>query len=336
MTNKKETSCPQRKNPFTPIYQVMNQIPGHEKYNSLPPFPRLLDIELTNHCNMRCLFCGNRAQSRKKGFMDFNTFQKILKEVSAWKTPLRFIRWGENLLHPEALKWFRLAKKEGLTIHLTTNGSLLDSRFCKELIAMELDSIKISFQGAGEKRYAEMRNNNLYHTVLGNLRELHQLRGDREKPFIHVSSTMTDETPEEIEKFKATIAPYTDTIIIGKTDLGRYNIFEMNFNEEEFNRFISLKKKESINRRHHTECPEVFDKLSINWDGTVSACCGDYDKLFVVGDLEKQSLEDIWKGEQMEEIRRILLRHDHDKLSLCRFCYAPFDNRPKIKTSNKR
>ncbi|MHC4743294.1 MAG: radical SAM/SPASM domain-containing protein [Planctomycetota bacterium] len=67
-------------------------------------------------------------------------------------------------------------------------------------------------------------------------------------------------------------------------------------------------------------CPEIFSKLSVNWDGTVSACCGDYDNLMVVGDMRTESLASIWKGDRLKHYRKMLKAGKHAELPLCRSC----------------
>jgi radical SAM protein with 4Fe4S-binding SPASM domain len=310
-------------NPFAEVYARMYETSDFEKFRNLPDMPLLIDIELTNNCNMSCMFCGNRAQTREKGFMTEETFNLVLNQIDV-RTPLRFVRWGENMLHSRMLDFFRMAKQKGIMIHLTTNGTLLNDNIMQQFLEIPLDSIKFSFQGADEAGYKKMRNSSLFDKVMGLLKSLHKMRGELERPYIHVSSTMTDETDAEIDQFRNRVGQYCDSLDIGRTSLSRYDIFSMNLTEEEFARYTDLRRKESVTKIH-MECPEVFDKLSINWDGTVSACCGDYNNLFVVGDIRSRTLREIWHGKQMNEIRQMLLRGDHDKLSLCSSCYSPYD-----------
>jgi MoaA/NifB/PqqE/SkfB family radical SAM enzyme len=309
-------------NPFIPLYQKINTTPDHLKYANLPEWPLMIDVELTNKCNMKCMFCFNSMQSREIGFMSEETYLSMLEEVMPGKIPLRFIRWGENLIHKDATRYMRMAKERGLLVHLTTNGSILTEGIIKELIDMKLDSIKISFQGANEKNYEAMRNNKMYQKVIRNLQKLWEMRGGGHHPHIQISSTMTDETENEIEEFKRFVSPMVDAIAIGKTNLSRVDPDRMKFSDEEKNKFNNLKSREKLVKQYK-ECVEVFDKLSINWDGTVSACCGDYDNILLVGDIKTQKLKDIWTGKPMDEIRNILLRHEHVKLNLCRNCYYP-------------
>ena len=59
----------------------------------------------------------------------------------------------------------------------------------------------------------------------------------------------------------------------------------------------------------------------IDWEGSVSACCGDYDNLMIVGDLERDSLSAIWHSDALNRFREMLVAGRHDELPLCRSCY---------------
>lgn len=43
--------------------------------------------------------------------------------------------------------------------------------------------------------------------------------------------------------------------------------------------------------------------LSINIDGTVSMCCLDYSRAYLVGDIMKQSFDEVWNGDRFKAIR---------------------------------
>lgn len=152
-----------RKNPFINIYKTCNTGTSEEKYALIKEgklqLPRYMDIELTNNCNFRCVFCptGTGAMRRNKGFMSDEVIDKILSDVTKYKiSGVRFIRWGEPTIHPKFLETMRRFKDSGVDVHFNTNGSI--DRDCIEaLVDMKLDSIKFSFQGADKGTYEEMR-----------------------------------------------------------------------------------------------------------------------------------------------------------------------------------
>lgn len=312
-----------RSNPFQPIYTLCNTGTAEEKLVNLPPFPRYLDVELTNCCNFQCLMCpvGTGTMQRPAGMMDESIFNKLIDEIRHHGTPIRFTRWGEPTLHPNFLEFLKKAKENHILCHLNTNGSRFSETMIDEFIRLPLDSVKISFQGIDSKSYSEMRNINFFDTLVDNIRLLYKKRGDSDSPFIHVTTTTTYETPEQIRNFQETLVKITDLVTVGKTQMDLIDLNGIKLSSEERERVEYLKARETINKKHLDICSEVFDKLSINWDGLVSACCADYNNKMIVGDLNKNTLQEIWSSNKMNTYRKILAEKRYDDIELCSHCY---------------
>jgi MoaA/NifB/PqqE/SkfB family radical SAM enzyme len=309
-----------RVNPFSPIYQKLNS--GAARTTSLD-MPIIIDIEITNVCNFECLFCytGTKANKRPSGFMSRELFEKIINEIAPFKIPLRFIRWGEPMLHKDFFEYLQMAKTKNIMCHINTNGSLIDRGAILKLLEIKLDSLKFSFQGTDEKTYGEMRYGQSFGKLINIVKMFHELRGSLAYPYLHASTTVTYETPEMIQSFKDLLAPYCDLVTVGHTSLSHISSEQTKLPEEAKVLLDNLKCAESIEREYKI-CNEVYDKLSINWDGTVSACCGDYDNYMIVGDLAKESIQDIWKNsDKLKLFRSMLSEFKHTELPLCKNCY---------------
>jgi len=311
-----------RTNPFENIYKNCNKGNSKKKLKNLAQFPALLDIELTNNCNLKCLMCptGTKMLKRNQGFMKPEVFYKILDEVKQFNTPLRLSRWGEPLLHPEIINYVTEIKKMNILCHINTNGSLLTEEMISFFIKLPLDSIKISFQGIDRKSYAEMRNKDNFEFLINTLKHLYRKRGDNVLPYISASTTITYEKKDQVKRFKENLSRYTDSLTIGRTVLEYMDIDKTKLSLEDKKTLERLKQQESVVKKH-PECSEVFDKLSINWDGTVSACCGDFDNKMIVGNILKNSLKTIWKSKKLNAYRSLLSDMRHDDLLLCKTCY---------------
>lgn len=312
-----------RSNPFQPIYDVCNRGSSPEKLEHLPDFPRYLDIELTNLCNFKCLMCptGTGSSKRPKGMMSEEVFEKLIAEITPYQTPVRFIRWGEPLMHKSLISFIQRAKSIGSLTHINTNGSLLDERMMESLLDSGLDSIKFSFQGVDRKSYHEMRNIDFFDGLLTTIGKFHAMRGERATPYIHISTSITYESADLVHQFKTKTQPIADLVSVGRTILEYMDpAHSPRLSPEEQQRLEELKKLESVVKKH-LECPEVFDKLSLNWDGTVSACCNDYDNKMLIGDLKRESLQHIWDSAKMMRYRGLLVQMRHNDLPLCRSCY---------------
>lgn len=313
----------ERVNKFNTIYAQCNQDDPVAKLESLKDFPTYMDIELTNHCNYHCLMCptGTGAVKRPRGYMSEEIFDQILEEIKDKKTPLRFIRWGEPSLHKDFFKFIKKAKDLDIMCHINTNGTLLDEEGFKRLIDMKLDSIKFSFQGIDAKSYREMRSEDYFEQLLEKIELLYKMRGDRELPYIHIATTVTYESPEAVAAFVERAEKIADKVSVGRTKLDHIDIEKVRLTPEDKARMEELREKESLVKVRFKSCPEVFDKLSVDWDGKVTACCTDYDNKMVVGNLADKSLQEIWQGPKMRAYQEGLARREYDKYNLCKDCY---------------
>ncbi len=302
-----------RTNPF-------NEIFNSETYKNAGKyvyrFPKIVDIELTNNCNLNCKMCARQNMTRYKGFMSKETFDSVTIDCVRNNAAVRMIGWGEPFLHPQIIDFCRLFKYQSLIdpvtlketkppLHITNNGQIITKIQMKELVEMELDSIIFSFQGATKEGYEAMRVGSNYDRLESNIKQFVAIRGEKEKPFIQVTSTMTFETADEIQKFKEYWEKIVDSVVVGKTQ-------PLDHSKEEY--------------VYYKPCTEVFNKLTVKWDGRVSACCGDYNNELVVGSLGQNSLQDIWNNNKtLEAIRTLLTNNNFRTLSLCKNCAGAYE-----------
>lgn len=324
-----------RTNKFIEIYkQCNNGTNNKEKFDNLYNLeeelqcPTYIDIELTNYCNLKCRMCptGTGAMERVRGFMSNEVIDKVCENLKKYPIDgVRLIRWGEPTLHKEFIEILKKLKTTGKRIHFNTNGSLLTYEQLKEIVDLEIDSVKFSFQGVDEATYGEMRYGGEFKQLIETIKNLHFIRGDKKKPYIQISTTVTYETEEQIKSFTDFIENYCDYYNVGRTKLSHLDINKMKISETEKEKILELREKETLNKRHLKICPEVYDKLSVNWNGDVTACCADYDNKMIVGNIFDNDLHEIFTNEKIKEIRKIISNDEYDKLPICSQCFEYID-----------
>lgn len=316
-----------RINPFAAIYKICNSGKTNKEKNALRSKldePLLIDVELTNSCNLQCYMCptGTNSLKRPRGFMSTDVMERIYANVkeSAIRG-VRFILWGEPTLHPQFLDFAAKIKDAGKLVHFNTNGILLTEEMIQAIVTLEIDSMKFSFQGVDQKSYEEMRFGSDWNKIIQNIERLHSVRGEREKPFIQISTTITDEDKARVDRFIKAMQPFCDYINVGKTILDYLDVGHMNISEERKKEFINLKGRQSLLEKHLDVCPEVYNKLSILWNGDVTMCCNDYDgKDMVIGNITQKSIKELWNAPKAREICK-KLEEGYDQIEICRNCY---------------
>lgn len=314
---------PQKKvSPLRRFYEIIDNGTAVSKAQMLPPFPRILEMEITNHCNFHCLMCktGTGTCLRERGYMSMKVFQKILDEVDGRDIAIKFVGQGEPMLHPQAIEMVHAAAECGITCHLTTNGSFLTKQNTEDWIRSGLASIKFSFQGVDAKGYQELRQREDFEDLYQRIASLYKMRGERIHPFISVCTSITDETPEQVQDFRERFSPICDQVEVGFTTLEFIDVERIQ-NHQSKEKFLQIREKQMLNKVRYPCCNQVFDILAVHWNGDVTACCADADHEMVLGNLSEHSLEYFWNCEREQQFREILGRGDYDSLPLCRHCY---------------
>ena len=305
----------QRINPWREVYDSPKS--KNPWNNGIPKFALYLDIEPTNYCNFDCKFCVSKQANRKRGYMSEDVFDKICKQADKYGAKgIRFLRWGEPLLHPDIANMIKKANDYKLLTHITTNGSLLTRELSEKLVDNGLDSIIISMQGLDKEEYTKLRGNN-YNKMIEGLNNILKARGNKKNPYITISTTITDENQDDIDKFKEKWLKKVDDVSIG------YTWFKRLENKKPVTEFIDRAKK----LPHLFKCQEVMIKLSIDWDGTVSPCCLDYNQQLSIGNINDNTLKELWKSEDVKSIRTLLSHKRQDLFTLCRTCELNYDFR---------
>lgn len=314
-----------RENEFRKVYDS-EEFKNAGNNGKTKDFPHLTDIELTNKCNMACIFCGQRTMKREKGHMKTETFNKILEECEMHRTPVRFIRWGEPFLHPFIIMYARDVKSRGLPLHITNNGNAITERDMHDIVNIETDSIIFSMQGANQEKYEEMRTGGSYEKTCRAIEAMNKIRGDREKPYIHISCTTTNETEEEKEEFKRKWLPMADSVGMGNTNLSLPSLDRIEDSETR-ERLAELRKREAL-RKIYRPCKEIWQKLSVDWDGKITCCCGDYDNMMTIGDISKMTLKEAWDSDTLKSIRTLLTKGMQKSFTLCEKCFEVHEDVP--------
>jgi len=278
--------------------------------NGIPDFALYLDVEPTNCCNFKCSFCvGQQQGKRPRGYMDLGLFTEVCRQAELYGCKgVRFLRWGEPLLHPEIFKMIEIAKSRNLLVHMTTNGSKLNKECSEKLIKAGLDSIIVSFQGINKEEYLNLRGGD-FDAIEKNVHILVEMRNlkSSNNPYVSISTTITDEPKDDVEEFKEKWSSIVDNVSIG------YTWFKRLEDKSSVEDYTSRAKK----LPHIFKCQEVMVKLSIDWDGTVSPCCLDYDQQLAIGNIKTDDLMDLWGSKDVKAIRDLLTNKRQDMFALC-------------------
>src|SRR5499427_4052201 len=92
-----------------------------------PRMPEIVQIESTNICNAKCVFCPRDDMHRRQGIMSVDLFKKIVDECAELGiTHVRMHNYGEAFMDRKLVEKVRYAKQKGIQeVGMISNGSLI-------------------------------------------------------------------------------------------------------------------------------------------------------------------------------------------------------------------
>lgn len=262
-------------------------------------FPLFLDIEATPACNLKCPACASLS-NRKKGFMEFDLFERIIDEASekgCFGCKFHTASRGEPLLHNKLPEMVAYAKKKGLIdVYLNTNGLLLGERLGRKLLDAGLDRLVFSVDGYTKEYYEKKRPGSNFERVVQNIDVLYRIK--------------------QRGKYPTSIS--IQTIDFGDIDLEKYKEYwEVSCDEV---RYLTLQKLGKKNVKNDWSCQQLWQRLGIQYNGAVSACNLDIKGQLVLGNVKKTALSKIWRSSELCYIRDGHKKGEAHLLGACNSC----------------
>ncbi|OGV79553.1 MAG: hypothetical protein A3K19_02675 [Lentisphaerae bacterium RIFOXYB12_FULL_65_16] len=277
------------------------------------PLPSEILIENTNNCNAQCVMCPRETLTRKRGFMEFALFEKIIREVSgARRTPVVHLHgFGEPLLDESLPERIRLAKTCGIKhTYLVTNASLLFPETSRKIIAAGLDTMKISFYGTDEESYRATMRRLDFKVALHNITEFVKIRKEMKK---RTPKLILQYLPQEANAAKTEEFRSLWHAVLDKSAGDRLN-------SSTLHNYGGGRAYNRVGERMASVCFYPWTAMSVLWDGRAVTCCMDYNGVQGLGDLNVQSVTEIWNGPVLAAIRRNFGKLDYSGFPTCLCC----------------
>ena len=272
--------------------------PGH--------FPLHLDIEVTSACNLKCPFCATTYSKFENGFMKWETVKKILDEAGEnGLYACKFNFRGEPLLHKDIGRFISHAKKKRIIdVFFNTNAVLLTEDMAKMLIDSGLDRLTVSFEGFEKTLYERNRTGAKFEEVVTNVERLRNLREKacRNKPKIRIQAVLVPELKDRLSEY---VSFWKD-----KVDQVSYN--EMELSVDTVNKRMKSIKSSWI-------CPFPYQRMTVMWDGTLTACKNDYYGKLAMGNIDSVSIKKCWT-DSLDTLRELHKKGQSHDIEACREC----------------
>lgn len=280
---------------------------------TIPTFPKAIEIQTTSACNAKCIICPHERVSKfiPQGLISKDLFLKILKEIGNKEVLLIPYLNAEPFL--DQFFFERLAEIKqnckNVNLEISTNVSLLTSERIESLSRYYIDYLRLSVFGFTPETHAKMMPGLKWEKVKLNLDNL-------------VSCKRLRKNVGAIDLVMIYFHMLTEEDVTLARTYCRKNGLQLNLwgfldragNVPNHSNKVYKEKVSGCSQNRPIE------RLHISFDGKVILCCQDWKKEYILGDLNENSINEIWNSEEYNRIRENIYNLELPPPELCRRC----------------
>jgi radical SAM protein with 4Fe4S-binding SPASM domain len=288
------------------------------KMETLESFPLFVRFETQFKCNSHCPKCVHghddlRADYGYKEYLPFETFKRLVDECDEHGCPsVGMSQTNEPLLDPDLMDRISYvsSKKNIMDIHLNTNASLLTEELSKRILDTSVTRLCFSIDALTEATYNKVRRGLNFKQVIQNIETFLALREKRGQaiPTVRVSFLLQEDNEHELDAFKEYWVDKVDYVSVQ-----RYVPISP-FNDD---RSHAIGLAPTHGEQH---CSYTYESLFVHGDGTVVPCAAHRARHISVGNINKNSLYEIWHSDGLNELRQAIKSGNLENTRLCSTC----------------
>jgi radical SAM protein with 4Fe4S-binding SPASM domain len=279
--------------------------------------PTQLILETAAVCNLHCPQCwiGLRWIDREKSLMSMDLFNKVCNEAKDFIKHTYLHLWGEPTLNKNLSEMIKITKQFS-TIDLATHGLFVTEENVKDLALC--DTISVSIDGVSQEVYEKYRVGGKVQKAMNGLKLL-----AKEAPgkvmWTYVLFKENEHEVVEAEKIAKALGINFGTkppVFWDKT-----KITESMPSDEGMRRYV-FKDGDWHLKADRFKCREFWNTFYVLPTGDVITCCYDGNAEYVVGNVLKDSIIDVWNNDKYNEMRN---KHSGGVLNqMCeKYCNLP-------------
>ena len=273
-------------------------------------YPQIIEIQFCNLCNSNCLICPYKDMKYKAEYMSSSLFFKFINELKTLNIK-RIIPYlnNEPFIDKNYIDKVKIIRENcpNVEIEISTNASLLTENIMFELLKLNISELRLSVFGYYKKTYNKMMPNLTKNVVFENLHKLSKIfkNANTKISIVMIDNGQIEEI--EIQKMKN---------------------LATNFNFE-FNKWGFLDRAKNVkgqsnnfynDKVNYCEQLRPLKRMHILANGDVIFCCQDWRHRYIVGNLNKNSILEIWNSEKYNSLRKQLYDKNLLAPELCCNC----------------
>ena len=288
----------------------------------LKSLPYVYIIDPCNACNLRCPLCptGNQTLQRPTKMMNFDCFKSIIDQIQNYAIEVNLYNWGEPFLHPKIFDMIRYVQNANIGTTVSSHFNNITDEMIDQMIDSGLEHITVSLDGASQDVYEVYRVRGKFDDAISALDRLQRRKKEKgsHTPIVEWQFIVMKHNEHQIHEAKA---------IAEKLGVEQFRLLSVGLPFDHLDDLDLASQWISENpdfRGYHPEailkrgylydepCFYPYRAITINPDGGVAPCCAVYHKKWDFGDVNNQSLSEIWNSKRYQSARSLFSNHPID------------------------
>lgn len=284
--------------------------------------PKIIIIDATNSCNLRCPVCPvTFAMQRKRGMMKPDVFRRIIDDFQDQreKPAIYFSFSGEPTLHRDLPDFIAYAHDNGHDTYLSTNATRLTPELSMRLIRSGLARVNLCMDGFSKEAQEAYRVNSDFAQVKAAIEEFLRLKtqlGARTPVTVLQTLLTSYSEPQMAEMEEWAREAGFDRVRFKTFSIGSYTSAEQ---KRAFAHFLPRQKKLRRHPRHtsHALCTVPLFQSVVFWNGDLGLCCIDYDQVIQLPNVGRDGFLAAYRSDTAARARK---RGFLKQFGICRSC----------------
>jgi MoaA/NifB/PqqE/SkfB family radical SAM enzyme len=257
--------------------------------------PLVVKIEPTNFCNFQCPGCwtGTGEYPGAKGTLDFDSYTRLVDQISAHAYKLILYMWGEPFINKNICKMIEYATSKNLAVQISTNMNVFRPEIdAPKLVASGLEHMIVAIDGVSQEVYETYRVGGRVDKVITNVEAIvaEKRRQGRRYPFIELQYIVFPHNLHEMDQVRELSA---------RLGVDRLTFIQSKTRDESMVRNGKPVKPD--------KCNVLWMMACFNFDGSLSPCCDSVDDSF--GNVLETDFASLWNSEKMIKSRSLHTSH---------------------------
>lgn len=281
---------------------------NYPKRKIISTFPVYLLIEPVSSCNLRCVMCFqiDRTFNSKQymGKMDFNLFKNVVDQaVEGGVQAVTLGSRGEPLLHNKIVEMLDYLSEKFIEIKIVTNATRLTTEISHAILRNKVNIITFSVDSEDKTIYEKIRVNGDFDRVLENIVNFNKICDSY--PDVKIQRRISGvrlSGEQSKDKFYGFWKDKVDQVSM-KNAFERWNTYE-----------------NPVNINHNSPCYLIWERMYVWYDGTCNPCDSDYKSFLSYGNINENTIKQIWNGDAINRLRNDHLTNKRNRHVPCDRC----------------